>query len=64
DYLLDPGDGSAESAVDTTAGAPGERARFVREWISPVSAPVAVRVRVGHAIGTVDTLLLIVGPRG
>ncbi|MGH2728529.1 MAG: hypothetical protein ACRDKS_16285, partial [Actinomycetota bacterium] len=62
DYLLDPGD--ASTTVDSAVGALGERARFVREWISPVSAPVAVRVRVGHAIGTVDTLLLIVGPRG
>jgi hypothetical protein len=42
---------------------PGASAAWVREWISPVSAPVAVRVRIQRA-GTVDTLLFIVGPRG
>jgi len=53
DYLLDP----------------GENATWVREWISPVSAPLAIRVRVTRGCGRgergcVDTLLLIVGPRG
>lgn len=47
---------------------PGANAAWVREWISPVSAPVAVRVRVHGARstehGAVDTLLFIVGPRG
>lgn len=52
DYLLDPG---ADS-------------RWVREWVSPVSAPLAVRVRVtgcgrGDA-GCVDTLLFLVKERG
>ena len=42
---------------------PGANASWVREWISPVSAPVAVRVRITRA-QTVDTLLFIVGPRG
>jgi prepilin-type N-terminal cleavage/methylation domain-containing protein len=42
---------------------PGANAAWVREWISPVSAPVAVRVRITR-IAVVDTLLFIVGPRG
>lgn len=42
---------------------PGANAAWVREWISPVSAPVAVRVRIARAAG-VDTLLFIVGSRG
>jgi prepilin-type N-terminal cleavage/methylation domain-containing protein len=47
DYLLDPG----ASAV------------WVREWLSSVSAPLAVRVRIERA-GHVDTLLFAVGTRG
>jgi hypothetical protein len=47
---------------------PGANAAWVRAWISPVSAPVALRMRVTSARsteqGAVDTLLLIVGPRG
>jgi len=42
---------------------PGANAAWVREWISPVSAPVAVRMRIARVAG-VDTLLYIVGPRG
>jgi prepilin-type N-terminal cleavage/methylation domain-containing protein len=42
---------------------PGINAAWVREWISPVSAPVAVRVRIARK-AAVDTLLFIVGPRG
>ena len=61
DYLLDPG--AIPSAQDLDV-MPGERAAFVREWISPVSAPLAVRMRIARAAGMVDTLLLIVGPRG
>ena len=60
DYLLDV---RSDAASDSTADGLGERARFVREWISPVSAPVAVRLRISHSF-RVDTLLLIVGPRG
>src|SRR5437773_7011106 len=55
DYLLEPG---AES-------------RWVREWVSPVSAPVAVRMRVTNAgcgmrdAGCeVDTLLFLIKERG
>jgi len=52
DYLLDPG-------ADT---------KWVREWISPVSAPLAVRLRIAgcgkRAAGCVDTLLFLVKERG
>jgi prepilin-type N-terminal cleavage/methylation domain-containing protein len=60
DYLLDV---ASDGQNDSTPGAPGERARFVREWISPVSAPIAIRLRISHA-ERVDTLFVIVGPRG
>ncbi len=48
---------------------PGAHERWVREWISPVSAPVAMRIRVSRGNGKgdggrVDTLLLVVGTRG
>lgn len=64
DYLLDVHAGGGDGT-----GVPGERATFVREWISPVSAPIMVRMRIAHKGGSgergaVDTLLLIVGPRG
>lgn len=52
DYLLDP----------------GANTKWVREWISPVSAPLAVRVRIGGCgrrdAGCVDTLLFLVKERG
>jgi hypothetical protein len=54
DYLLEPG-------VDS---------KWVREWISPVSAPLAVRLRVERGSGetgagrSVDTLLLLIKGRG
>jgi len=49
DYLLEPG-------VD---------ARWVREWVSPLRAPLAVRLRVQERKGgTADTLLLLVRERG
>jgi len=55
DYLLEPG---AES-------------RWVREWVSPVSAPVALRMRITKAGNgkrdtgnTVDTLLFLIKERG
>jgi prepilin-type N-terminal cleavage/methylation domain-containing protein len=48
DYLLDYGAGS----------------RWVREWVSPVSAPIAVRLRLQRRDGHADTLLLHIGPRG
>jgi len=42
---------------------PGANATWVREWISPVSAPVAIRMRI-QRVAAVDTLLFIVGVRG
>ena len=42
---------------------PGANAAWVREWISPVSAPVAVRVRIVRR-SVIDTLLFVVGSRG
>jgi len=52
DYLLDP----------------GADAKWVREWISPVSAPLAIRVRVAGCgkrnAACVDTLLFLVKERG
>jgi len=52
DYLLDPG---AET-------------KWVREWISPVSAPIAVRLRIAGCgrrdAECVDTLLFLVKERG
>ena len=48
---------------------PGANAHWVEQWVSPVSAPVAVRMRVTRVDATgvpsgSDTLLLLVGPRG
>jgi|SRR5437870_3174133 len=50
---------------------PGEESRWVREWVSPVSAPVAVRMRVTRARGrgeggrvVTDTLLFLIKERG
>ena len=48
---------------------PGANERWVGEWISPVSAPLAVRVRISRdgpadSWARSDTLLLLVGPRG
>jgi len=50
DYLLEPG-------ANTT---------WAREWMSPVSAPLAVRIRVTYLGSPVraDTLLLLIGGRG
>jgi prepilin-type N-terminal cleavage/methylation domain-containing protein len=42
---------------------PGADARWVNEWHSPVSAPLAVRVRLRRGPG-VDTMLFIIGARG
>jgi len=52
DYLLEPG-------ADT---------KWVREWVSPVSAPLAIRLRIGGCgkrdAGCVDTLLFLVKELG
>lgn len=44
----------------------GADAQWVREWRSPVSAPLAVRLRIARLgpAGAVDTLLFAIGPRG
>jgi prepilin-type N-terminal cleavage/methylation domain-containing protein len=42
---------------------PGANTKWVHEWISPVSAPLAVRMRLGYREHA-DTLLLLIGPRG
>lgn len=42
----------------------GADAAWVRQWLSPVSAPVGVRLRIGRAGGGVDTLLFAIGERG
>ena len=45
---------------------PGANARWGREWVSRMSAPLAVRMRLIHVgdPASVDTLLLLIGPRG
>ncbi len=42
---------------------PGANAKWVRQWSSPVSAPLAVRVRIEMET-EVDTALYLIGPRG
>jgi prepilin-type N-terminal cleavage/methylation domain-containing protein len=43
---------------------PGAEARWAMQWHSPVSAPLAVRVRVTRAAGACDTVLYLVKARG
>jgi prepilin-type N-terminal cleavage/methylation domain-containing protein len=48
---------------------PGERSRWVQEWRSPSTAPLAVRIRVQLGAARdgsprADTLLLLIGERG
>lgn len=46
---------------------PGMETRWVRQWISPVSAPLAIRMRTTierNGIVSIDTLLLLVKERG
>lgn len=43
---------------------PGASTRWVSEWISPISAPIAVRLEVTFNDGHADTLLFPVGVRG
>lgn len=42
----------------------GSQSSWVLEWHSPASAPLAARMRLTRRDGTVDTLLLLIGPRG
>jgi len=47
---------------------PGADSKWVREWVSPVSAPLAIRLRIAGCgrrdAGCVDTLLFLVKERG
>jgi prepilin-type N-terminal cleavage/methylation domain-containing protein len=43
---------------------PGADAHWVMDWHSPVSAPLAVRVRLTRAGGACDTMLYLVKARG
>jgi prepilin-type N-terminal cleavage/methylation domain-containing protein len=60
-------DGVSDVAFDYLLE-PGADAKWVREWISPVSAPLAVRLRVAGCgrrdAACVDTLLFLVKERG
>jgi prepilin-type N-terminal cleavage/methylation domain-containing protein len=42
---------------------PGLNSRWVNDWVSPVSAPLAVRIRMDRMVGT-DTLLFLIKARG
>ena len=82
DYLLEPGAESNCTSVTLSESAmadvqfdyllePGAESRWVREWVSPVSAPVAVRMRITKAGNgkretgnVVDTLLFLIKERG
>ncbi len=55
-------DGVSDLALDYLLEL-GEAERFVREWYSDASPPLAVRFRVSGAGGR-DTLLVLVGERG
>lgn len=65
--LLPLADGITDVAFDYLLE-PGADSKWVRGWISPVSAPVAVRVRIAGCgrgdEGCVDTLLFLVKERG
>ncbi len=46
---------------------PGARTKWVATWISPLSAPVAVRLRIARRANSLewtDTLLVLIGERG
>jgi prepilin-type N-terminal cleavage/methylation domain-containing protein len=43
---------------------PGAQSTWVGQWESAVSAPLAVRARVRHEAGTVDTMLFLIKARG
>jgi prepilin-type N-terminal cleavage/methylation domain-containing protein len=64
---LDLADGVSSVAFDYLLE-PGADTKWVREWVSPVSAPLAVRLRIAGCgkrdAGCVDTLLFLVKERG
>ncbi|MDZ4863742.1 MAG: hypothetical protein SGJ01_09885, partial [Gemmatimonadota bacterium] len=46
---------------------PGAQTRWVQTWISPLSAPLGVRLRIARRANDVDwtdTLLVLIGERG
>jgi prepilin-type N-terminal cleavage/methylation domain-containing protein len=43
---------------------PGADSRWVRQWVSPASAPLAVRIRLKRAPAVEDSLLLLIKGRG
>lgn len=43
---------------------PGLNSRWAMGWESPISAPLAIRLRLSHLDGRADTLLVLVGSRG
>jgi prepilin-type N-terminal cleavage/methylation domain-containing protein len=65
-------DGSTVTLADSLLGVgfdyllePGATTHWVSSWISPVSAPLAVRIRITPLdSGTTDTLLLLIKERG
>jgi len=65
--VLQLADGVSDVAFDYLLD-PGANSKWVREWISPVSAPLAVRLRITGCeradAGCVDTLLFLVKERG
>jgi prepilin-type N-terminal cleavage/methylation domain-containing protein len=67
DATLDLADGVSDLALDYLLD-PGANAKWVREWISPVSAPLVVRVRIGRCgrgdAACADTLLFLIKERG
>jgi len=56
------GEGMRDVALDYLLE-PGAEARWVRKWLSPVSAPLAVRLRLTRGV-RVDTLLFLIKARG
>jgi prepilin-type N-terminal cleavage/methylation domain-containing protein len=64
---LDLAEGITDVAFDYLLD-PGANTKWVREWVSPVSAPLAIRVRIAGCgqrdTGCVDTLLFLIKERG
>jgi prepilin-type N-terminal cleavage/methylation domain-containing protein len=67
DQSIDLREGATDVAFDYLLE-PGADTKWVREWVSPVSAPLAIRLRIGGCgkrdAGCVDTLLFLVKERG
>ena len=67
--LLSKGEGPADTLLTADAVtfdyllSYGSQASWVQAWHSPVSAPLAVRLRVRQGEAA-DTLFFLIGPRG